>query len=875
MTQKQPYQLYHMGRLSKTKVIETQPDGQDSPFSTERKSESIKSTTGQSVVEQSHTSSPRVTLSQLSSDLTSSRASTLKHVEEEVRKLAYAEERSRHVMKNSRLHPPLAMRGGLQFQDKIRKMHREEPRGEEDPVQSRFASRRSISDNTLDSNTSMKIKISKEDSSLDWKETSNRNSSRQPSEAHIISEEEITNRAISDRQTLRQGDGREARDRTQISKVDSITYKDDDDRDLVLQSPPVIDRNEERQREQSRNKLFKDFGQMFPSSENVLLMEGENIAGIPFTGHSVGVQTGDSLLDLLSSPRESNGSSSSRRSSSIISDRKYEDVSSVSSKNMRSFSRSESGGDKNRVFDDHRQASGVSDRDDYINASEQGKTWLSRPGSRRDEKRYYKKQGGSVPISHQFDGKDKRSSKSDNEGKKKAPVRVGNKLTSKEKIERDRNGKNRVHRNASSSRARSDKEEIRHSRDDEIVTSSRPLSRSTENRHTVECRTVELFSSRSKGQESKHIKEGKTLTSSMPRSARSEEIHPVNHRTEPTSGSGSGSEKKFFGKFSSGDSSVPEPSRNRNCLGGSGSETSSGVGFGRDENIFIDGCRSETSLKEVSRRKEFQNTDKVINNPLIIQGTEGDKWQVLAETGQDLLRTQREREKESLFLDQNTEPSSQEYSGEKANESSDLDHIRPSIFVIPPASQGEGAEEQIQMITRSISGSLMKLSRSKGVTEPPVGSSSSALNDALRNSENQSLYIYNNQIPSDVTNTNDDLNFNTKVLRPKNKAVIRMRSEEKTVVEQGIIRHKKPVRFDVSLDNKENLYQRQPQMTENYKTSETNVLMGKIRENLTLQVRLTFLLCVIFFKQNLKSVVSTYLLQPQDLFVYFVFCFHL
>ncbi|XP_071547204.1 uncharacterized protein [Panulirus ornatus] len=814
MTQKQPYQFCQMGRLSKTKGIETQPDGQDSSFSTGRKSESMRSTTLQS-----HTSSPRVTLSHLSSDLTSSRTSTLKQVEEEVRKLAFTEEKSRYLMKNSRLHPPVVRRGVLQSQDKIRKMPREDPRGEEDPVQSRLPGRRSISDNTLDSNTSLKNKSFKD--VLDWEGTSS-NVGELPSETHTISEGEITNRAVSDSQISRQGDGREERDQTQISQVDPLIYKSDDDKNFALQSPPVIDRNVERQQEESRNILFKDFGQMFPSRENILVKKDKGISSMHLSGHSVGVQTSDSLLDIVRSPRESKGRISSRPSSSITSDRVSEDVSSDSSTNTTS-SRLQPGENKNRKVNDCRQASGVvSDRGDDINASEQGKNQLSRLGSMRDEKRLCKIQGDIVPLNEPLDGENKRSSKTDFDRNKKASVKdMGNMSTTKQKTKRDRNGINSGHRSITSYRVGSAKDASRHMRDNEVVTLSRPSSRCTESRHEEEHRTVELSSPRYKKQESKHMKEGKALTSSMPGSARSERAHVVEFRAEPS--------------FRSGDLSMPETAKTQDSHGGSESEASSGVESTRND-IFTDGCTRETSLNAVSSRKEFQCTDSTKNNSLIRKGAESDKWQVLNQTGQDVLRIHNEREKSSYFMDeQNSEPFLQGYNRERAKVSLDIDHNRP-LFAIPSASQKEESEKRIQVVTKSVSGSLREFSRRKGLTSPPVGSSS-ALSEGsgtLRSSKNMSVYINSNQISSDVSNTTDDLKCDTKVLGPKNKTVLQTFSEEKTAVKQRIIRNKKPIRFDVSF-GKENLYQRQPQITENCITSEAVMQVDKTKENLTLQ----------------------------------------
>nr|XP_053633426.1 uncharacterized protein LOC128689306 [Cherax quadricarinatus] len=368
--QKEPYQPCPRERVSKNDLIGVKPVSQESPSHSAERSESTKSVTGHSTFERSHTSS-RMTFSQLSSDLTSSRASTMKYIEEEVKKLVLTEERSRQMMKNSRLHSQKTRREDLDFQGAIRKMRRKEPRGEDDPVHSQLSNKRRTSDDILDYKLYVKNRILKECVMLDSKVTAgSKDSSRQFTQPCVISEEEFTDRAISDSQISRQGDGREARDQNQGIRVSPVIYKEDATNSTLLSSP-VRERNSQSQNEHLRKKLLRDFGQMFPSRENVLLSECENRSE-NVIGHSVGVQTSDSLLYLSRSSRQSKGSSSSRPSSGTTSD-KSESLNNASSRGKRMSSKSGSGKDQNeKCFSDEKQVlESVSQRVNKVKADEQ------------------------------------------------------------------------------------------------------------------------------------------------------------------------------------------------------------------------------------------------------------------------------------------------------------------------------------------------------------------------------------------------------------------------------------------------------------------------------------------------------------------------
>nr|XP_045600375.1 uncharacterized protein LOC123759406 [Procambarus clarkii] len=455
--QRKSHQSHHMGRLSKN-VMEIEPVGQESYLHSTERSESMKSATGQSTLGQSYASSPGLTLSRLSSDLSSSQASTMQQIEEEVRKLALTEERTREMM-NARLRTQTPTRDDVHFQDVIKKMEREKPRGKDNPVWSHLASKRSTSDTTLNSNLYVKNKILQEFEALDSKLTTvNRNYNRQPTEACVISEEEFTDRAISDGQISRRGDGSEARDRNQVIKVTPMVYIGDDNRPSSLESSSARNANIQTKKRHSRNKQLRDFGQMFPSTENVLTRECDGSSNSDLSNHSVGIQTGESLLCLNESSRKSNVMSSFQPSSSTTCDPKYVRVGGAASRSMRTFSRSGLGRAKSTDVSKEKQVlEAVSGQTTDVTTNGKDKHKESRSGQRKGERSHSRNAKDMASYNYQLDRNTDESSKIDMESKGKLNAYDAEQgLVSKSRMEKNGKRQRTSHGIKSSSRSESD-----------------------------------------------------------------------------------------------------------------------------------------------------------------------------------------------------------------------------------------------------------------------------------------------------------------------------------------------------------------------------------------------------------------------------------
>lgn len=131
-------------------------------------------------------SSPRISISHRSSDIVSSRTSTLKQIEKEVRMLALAEEKSRHAIRKSGKSKSSENRKMCRYDMQL--LQQEEPRGEEGPVRSLVSSRRG----TLDSNLSSKFCAPDHVSSPKGPTEKKERVDKVASDASQVSEEEIS-----------------------------------------------------------------------------------------------------------------------------------------------------------------------------------------------------------------------------------------------------------------------------------------------------------------------------------------------------------------------------------------------------------------------------------------------------------------------------------------------------------------------------------------------------------------------------------------------------------------------------------------------------------------------------------------------------------
>lgn len=237
---------------------------------------------GPSGTGQSYSSSPRINISQLSSDLTSSRASTMRQVEEEVRKLATAEKQSRKVS----LRPHSSSRGS-HVRHK-RSQNRKERGRDEVPAQSGFICQ-SVQSNFPEGTGSSGMLPSAENEvpSIRRVPAGSSASDLQSVQAVPISEESSNGMLASERQITRQGDGKESKDKSQSRKTVFVTATSGKSLTFSPLSAPVRN-NSEQPNVPSNIVLSRDFGQMFPSSECIMVGSGEK--------ENVGVQTSDSLL---------------------------------------------------------------------------------------------------------------------------------------------------------------------------------------------------------------------------------------------------------------------------------------------------------------------------------------------------------------------------------------------------------------------------------------------------------------------------------------------------------------------------------------------------------------------------------------------------
>ncbi|KAK7080017.1 hypothetical protein SK128_010543 [Halocaridina rubra] len=232
-------------------------------------------------------SSPRFSLTHRSSDPVSSRASTLRQIEKEVRMLALAEKKSRHAVRKNLKAQSVPGTRPSRYRN-IRKMHREEPRGEENPSKSLDASRRG----TLDSNMSANYSPFEESSSQ--KRTVSSNKPRTMEDSSSISDDESISQNVPQNQMSRQGDGRETRETKQFGNVTTVpsNLRSFNQSNFTAVASEKTDPLTRTHLKYSENK---DFGQMFPST---LCLDAD------YLRQSVGVQTSTSLLHLESRVEE-------------------------------------------------------------------------------------------------------------------------------------------------------------------------------------------------------------------------------------------------------------------------------------------------------------------------------------------------------------------------------------------------------------------------------------------------------------------------------------------------------------------------------------------------------------------------------------------
>ena len=269
------------------------PSGQQSPSPpNDTKEEDTRLSQGPSGTSQSYTSSPRVNISQLSSDMTSSRGSTMRQVEEEVRKLATAEEQSRRVVLQPHRNPSS---WGLHSHN--RSMQRTEPWKEEDPAQPGFSNQSTHSNSPeLCLSDRRKSPSAIESSTARTIAGGGTSSALQFAHALPISEESASDLPAAESQISRQGDGRNSKNKNMVGKASLATVTSD--RNFSLKSAAAAGVvASELSTVPPNDILSKDFGQMFPSSECIA-------QGSERKAESVGVQTGNSLLYLGKSSRK-------------------------------------------------------------------------------------------------------------------------------------------------------------------------------------------------------------------------------------------------------------------------------------------------------------------------------------------------------------------------------------------------------------------------------------------------------------------------------------------------------------------------------------------------------------------------------------------
>ncbi|XP_068245092.1 serine-rich adhesin for platelets-like isoform X2 [Palaemon carinicauda] len=257
-------------------------DSQDIPFISTRSEDGAVGPVQQS----SLVSSPRISISHRSSDIVSSRTSTLKQIEKEVKMLALAEEKSRHVMRKNEKQKISGRRRAHHYD--VQRMHREEPRGEEDPVRSLVASRKG----TLDSNISSKCSTPDNVQSCKGS-TKKKERVHKVAKTKLASEEEISSQSITDSQISRRGDGRETGD-TKQQPTSSAVVTAYSTRNSYKQSSIISlssNKGNALSKASSSRASQLDFGQMFPSTDCLRTNSF-------LDSHSVAIQTGNSLLCL-------------------------------------------------------------------------------------------------------------------------------------------------------------------------------------------------------------------------------------------------------------------------------------------------------------------------------------------------------------------------------------------------------------------------------------------------------------------------------------------------------------------------------------------------------------------------------------------------
>ncbi|KAK8381891.1 hypothetical protein O3P69_015118 [Scylla paramamosain] len=276
-TKKQKHLPLYLRKVSRS----THLSGQENSFPSNDGKEDTRLSQGPSGISQSYSSSPRVNISQLSSDVNSSRASTMKQVEDEVRKLASTEERSRRAV----LQPHHSPRSWA-LHTHSKRIQRTELLGEGDPLRSGFSSQSAHSYSPEVTLSGQRRSSSAVESSAARTIAGGGSSSELHSvQALPISEESGSDLPALESQISRQGDGRESKE-NQVGKVNlttvisgrTLTFKSPAAQGVAVSESPTGD-----------GIVSKDFGQMFPSSEFIE-------QGNERKGESIGVQTGDSLL---------------------------------------------------------------------------------------------------------------------------------------------------------------------------------------------------------------------------------------------------------------------------------------------------------------------------------------------------------------------------------------------------------------------------------------------------------------------------------------------------------------------------------------------------------------------------------------------------
>ncbi|MPC26155.1 hypothetical protein E2C01_019289 [Portunus trituberculatus] len=281
-TKKQKHLSHYPRKVSRS----THFSGQENSFpSNDGKGEDTKLSQGPSGISQSYSSSPRVNISQLSSDVNSSRASTMRQVEEEVRKLASTEERSRRTVLQS--HP--SPRSWA-----LHSHNRKIPWEKGDALQSGFSSQSVHSYSPEVTLSGQRRSSAVESSAVRTIAGGGSSSELQSARALPISEESGSDLPALEDQISRQGDGRESKEKNHIGKVNLATFTSG--RTLTFKSPAAqgVPVSESPTGDEI---VSKDFGQMFPSNECIAQRSERK-------GESIGVQTGDSLLYVGKSSRK-------------------------------------------------------------------------------------------------------------------------------------------------------------------------------------------------------------------------------------------------------------------------------------------------------------------------------------------------------------------------------------------------------------------------------------------------------------------------------------------------------------------------------------------------------------------------------------------